>query len=264
MPNTFIDNRERWLLLSEVDYLGQFVKAWLAFNAWYRSAYTETQDRKIINEFKCQPNPVLSKLRPLLNNGSSEEAEQFRSEIGLLHHRLQNYEIHNGKGDQKDRITLENIYLRDNPACRKVQSHQGYEFIVDRVANGQMRVEVKNRQGVVIINHPHARHSFAEIEAIPAFTNLSINLQGHLRGIYHLDDVRPKCVMNLTTGAEPAIKCGSYDFRCTPESLFAGVVEAVYLMRCTLFHGELNPTKDSNACYEPAYQIVRRFLDAIS
>jgi hypothetical protein len=125
MPNTFIDNRERWLLLSEVDYLGQFVKAWLAFNAWYRSAYTETQDRKIINEFKCQPNPVLSKLRPLLNNGSSEEAEQFRSEIGLLHHRLQNYEIHNGKGDQKDRITLENVYLCDNPAFRKEKNNKG-------------------------------------------------------------------------------------------------------------------------------------------
>jgi hypothetical protein len=64
MPNTFIDNRDRWLLLSEVDYLGQFVKAWLAFNAWYRSAYNEHRDRMIINEFKWQPNPIMNRMRP--------------------------------------------------------------------------------------------------------------------------------------------------------------------------------------------------------
>jgi len=47
MANTFIDNREAWLRMSGIDYLGQFIKTWLAFNAWYRGAYTETQDRKI-------------------------------------------------------------------------------------------------------------------------------------------------------------------------------------------------------------------------
>lgn len=265
MPNTFTDNRDRWLLLSEVDYLGQFVKAWLAFNAWYRSAYTETQDRKIINEFKWQSNPVLNKLRPLLNNDiTSEEAEQFRSEIGLLHHRLQNYEVHTGKGAEKERITLENIYLRDNAPCAKNEAEQGYGFFVERATNGQMKVEVKNRKGVVVLNHPHARHDFTQIEAQAGFTGLTNNLKGYLRGIYHEDAMKPKLVANLTTGAAAPVKCGSYEFKCTPDFLFAGVVESIYLMRCTLFHGELNPTKDSNACYEPAYYIVRRFLLCIT
>ena len=100
MPNTFTENRDRWLQMSEVDYLGQFVKAWLAFNAWYRSAYTETQDRKIIEEIKWNPNPIAARFRPLLDH-TSEEAEQFRTEIGLMHHRLERYELHYGKGDQK-------------------------------------------------------------------------------------------------------------------------------------------------------------------
>jgi len=69
MPNTFVDHRDAWLRMSDIDYLGQFVKSWLAFNAWYRSAYSETQDRKIINEMKWQANPVLSKLRPMLAEG---------------------------------------------------------------------------------------------------------------------------------------------------------------------------------------------------
>jgi len=66
MPSTFTDHRDRWLQMSEIDYLGQFVKAWLAFNAWYRSAYSETTDRKIIEEIKwSNPSPIGSKFRPL-------------------------------------------------------------------------------------------------------------------------------------------------------------------------------------------------------
>ena len=114
MPNTFIDNRDAWLRMSDIDYVGQFVKTWLAFNAWYRSAYAETQDRKIMNEIKWQGNPVLSRLRPMLET-NSEEGEQFRAEIGLLHNRLDGYEIHAGKSAEKSRITLRAVFLRDNP-----------------------------------------------------------------------------------------------------------------------------------------------------
>jgi hypothetical protein len=113
MPNTFIENREAWLRMSEIDYVGQFVKAWLAFIAWYRSAYSETQDRKIIKEFKWQGNSVLNTLRPNLE-AQGDEAVQFRAEIGLLHQRLENSELLSGKSTKK-RITLRNVYLRDNP-----------------------------------------------------------------------------------------------------------------------------------------------------
>src|SRR5262249_47292145 len=118
MPNTFIGHRDRWMMLSDIDYLGQFTKAWLAFNAWYRSASTETTDRAIINEFKWNGNTGRNKLCPLLVS-ISEEGEQLRSSIGMLHDRLENHEIHTGKGAEKTRITLTRIYLRDNPPATK-------------------------------------------------------------------------------------------------------------------------------------------------
>jgi hypothetical protein len=34
-------------------------------------------------------------------------------------------------------------------------------------------------------------------------------------------------------------------------------------MRCLLFHGELVPKKDYNLVYEPAYRIVKVFLEAV-
>jgi hypothetical protein len=261
MPNTFAENRDRWMSLSEIDYLGQFVKAWLAFNAWYRNAYMETRDREIINEFKWNPNPVLNKLRPLLLN-DTEDAQQYRAEIGLLHHRLENYELHCGKGTEKQRITLTNIYLRDNPPITKTGLHWGYNFTVERQANKQVRIEVKDRKGNIVLNHLQTHFDPTDLEAHGAFKILSTNIQGFLRQLYK--QIAPQWVGNLTEGAETPIECGAHKFCCGRDALFAGVVEALYLMRCTLFHGELVPSKEAIACYEPAYRLVRRFIECVS
>lgn len=267
MPNTFIDNRDAWLRMSDVDYLGQFVKAWLAFNAWYRSAYSETQDRKIITEIKWQGNPVLSKLRPLLE-AESEEAEQFRAEIGLLHHRLERYELHYGKGEEKKRITLCNIYLRENPPFQTKRPSYGYEFRVERFANKQVKVEVTRKGGKVALLHTQNGFDFSVIESHSDFQqNLTANLQGFLRQLYA--QAAPDWIENLSAyrDLDPntrEIKCGAYPFYCGKENLFAGTVEVLYQMRNTLFHGELVPTKDAIACYEPAYRLVRRFLECVA
>lgn len=148
MPNTFIDNRDAWFRMSEIDYVGQFVKSWLAFNAWYRSAYTETQDRKIINEIKWQGNPVLSKLRPMLE-AAGDKAEQFRAEIGLLHDRLESYELHTGKGIEKKRITLRDVFLKENPPTVKNRIHYGRELRVEQVTNRDRAVS----SGRISIEH---------------------------------------------------------------------------------------------------------------
>ena len=262
MPNPFIDHKNHWLALSEIDYLGQFVKAWLAFNAWYRNAYNEPQDRKIINAINWEPNPVLSKLRPMLAR-TSEEASQFRAEIGLLHHRLENYELHAGKSDEKERITLRNVYLKDSPPAIKTEDCDGCDLKVERNAGGNVTTNVtRRRSGRVLVTFQQNKFDLNELEFQPQFQNdLNVRLQSALRQLYKT--AGPKHYANLMVGIEVKIKCGAYDFPCGAESLFAGVVEAVYLMRNTLFHGELVPTKEAAECYEPAYRIVRRFLVSV-
>lgn len=262
MANIFIENRDQWLRMAEVDYLGHFVKAWLAFNAWYRSAYNSHSDRAIIDEIKWHPNQIGNKLRPLLIN-ISEDGAQFRAEIGLLHHRLENYELYCGKGTEKERITLTNIYLKENPLVTQSGLNRGYSFLVERMPNKQVRTEARKRKGEIIFDCFQARFDLPDLEANPGFKNgLTVNMQAFLRQLYR--KISPRLVEDLTSGTEREIKCGAHEFRCGRDSLFAGMVEAIYLMRCTLFHGELTPTKEATACYEPAYRLVRRFLDCVS
>ena len=261
MPNTFTDNRDRWLQMSEVDYLGQFVKAWLAFNAWYRSAYFETQDRKIIEEIKWHPNPIAAKFRPLLEQ-TSEDAEQFRNEIGLLHHLLERYEIHHGKGVEKARIRFSKIVIRTEPPVMEEIIYRNWKCKVERVANGNLTVVITKPNGTTQVNLAAHKYDPAQLDANADFVTLTDNLKTRCRACYEV--VNPRIERDLTTGDQDPIECGTHQFRCGPDFLFAGVVEVVYLMRCSLFHGELVPTRDASECYEPAYGIVRRFLDSLT
>jgi len=267
VPNTFIDNRDAWLRMSDIDYLGQFVKVWLAFNAWYRSAYTENQDRKIINEIKWQGNPILSKLRPLLES-SSDDAVQFRAEIALLHDRLEGYELFCGKGAEKTRISFTNVFLRERAPLVQTTNYYGYAFRVERLANKQVNTEVKKvSSGVVVFQHNQANYAPADLEVQAGFAqNLTTTQQGVLRQTY--SQVSPNWIENLLSYQDPSssveIDCGAYKFKCGKEALFAGMVESLYQMRCILFHGELAPSRDAIACYEPAYRLVRRFLDCVT
>lgn len=267
MPNIYVENRDRWLELSSVDYLGAFANAWLAFNAWYRNAYNEKTDRVIINAFKWQPNDVRNKLIPVIGNPQTEEAVQLRSLIGLLHHRLENYHLHTGKGVDKERITLTNVYLRDNAIALTPLTKNGIKYTVVRggagVPNAQITSTVYKKSGAVAFTLVQPTYDISALESNQNYLDdLSPTQQAFLRGLYL--DANPQEVANLLDSGQPAIACGAYEFRCQPDQLFAGVAETIYLMRCCYFHGELVPSREASACFEPAYHIVRKFLQAIS
>ena len=55
-----------WMNRAEIDYIGPFVKAWAAFNAWFRDASREGQERAMLNWLKSQPNAVRRGILPLM------------------------------------------------------------------------------------------------------------------------------------------------------------------------------------------------------
>ena len=49
-------NAADWMSRAEIDYIGPFVKAWAAFNAWYRHDSGEVQERAMLEYVKSKPN----------------------------------------------------------------------------------------------------------------------------------------------------------------------------------------------------------------
>jgi hypothetical protein len=273
MPSAYKEHVRKWLELAEIDYIGPFVKAWLAFNAWYRSVYSHRTDRAILDDFRWQPNVVRNKLVPLLTDRPagrgdqafrpSEEAEQFRAHIGDLHHRLERYHVHSGHGGEWERITFTNVFLRARAVTQQTQRRNGWTYTVSPGTGNPtpLVVAVHRRNGSPALNVNQARFDIGELQVEPAFQGLSSDQQGTLLSVYRL--MNPRLVVDLTSNGGTTVRCGAYDFGCAADDLFAGLCEVLYSMRCSLFHGELVPDPEAVACYEPAYRILRRFLSSI-
>jgi hypothetical protein len=53
-----------WLERAEIDYIGPFVKAWAAFNSWYREASGASRDAEGLRYVKERPNPIRGSISP--------------------------------------------------------------------------------------------------------------------------------------------------------------------------------------------------------
>ena len=77
-----------------IDYFSAFIKAWIAFNSWYRSEYTERSDREIIEKIKTQSNRFKGYIETFLDkNNNSEKALMFRESLSKLQEALVNATI---------------------------------------------------------------------------------------------------------------------------------------------------------------------------
>lgn len=45
--------------------------------------------------------------------------------------------------------------------------------------------------------------------------------------------------------------------------LAQGIIEILYNLRCILFHGEIQPSKDNLKIYEPAFYMLRLLIKSI-
>ncbi len=77
-----------------VDYYSAFIKAWIAFNSWYRSEYSEKTDREIIEKLKTESNRFKGYIETLLDvNNVTNEAITFKENLNSLRERLVNASI---------------------------------------------------------------------------------------------------------------------------------------------------------------------------
>jgi len=267
LPN----NARLWKERAEIDYIGPFVKAWAAFNAGFREEAGSRRDRTGIEYVKTHANPVRSEILPLLRpreNGpdgrprrDTEDAQELKLLIADLHRFLENYQIEVAREDDVlERITFTSVAIRQHVQLPQSTVSRAITFTVNK-QNGQWISTVTNRGGQVAATINQADYDEANLIVHPQYVGLSQTMQGHLRGLYQFCCPRP--MSNLLVGTERPIVAGDFEFRCTSEELFFGLVEVIYALRNSLLHGELQPDERAFRAYEPAYRIVMRLLSCV-
>ena len=252
-----------WMRRAEMDYIGPFVKAWAAFNAWYRYVSGETQERAMLEFVKYQPNSVRQRILPLLDeNSETAEGLSFRQAVYELHRSLDAIHLEVRRREVNERISFRSVCLRHKPLQQERLERNGQEYKVVRVRGGAIEITITAiRTTRVRFLYRQDQYEPSAVYARPELRDLSATQRTTLRQFY--DDCNPRPKVDLVMGGGPALTIGTTQFQCTKEDLLAGLVETIYAMRNALLHGEVGPDGEVLACYEPAYRIVLQFLNCV-
>lgn len=254
-----------WMNRAEIDYLGPFVKAWAAFNSWYRQASGQAQERAMLNYAVSNANSSLRRrVLPLLSDANTTaDAVALKQAIGDLQFRLDaiHFEVTRKNGSQ-ELVSLRAVCLRPRQLTSEITVRNSVEYRAQRVHNGIEVKVVSQTSNTVRFQCLQAEYNPTEVYSHADFdSRLSPTQQANLRQFY--DSCNPRPMTDLVQGRGPALQAGTIALQCLPEDLLAGLVETIYTMRNALLHGEVDPDPHVLACYEPAYRIVMHFLKAI-
>jgi hypothetical protein len=260
-----------WKERAEIDHIGPFVKAWAAFNAWYRHASQAAKEAEMLAYVKTNPNPVRARVLPMLGNqnagpnefGEGGEGKAFKQSICDLQLALDAFQFEVTKNGNQERVTLRSVCISPKHLNQEVFNKNNHDYRIARIQGGGGRIEVtvtSTATQAVKFRHEQDQYDRNELFAQPGYVALSQAQRSTLQTFYFGADPRP--MIDLTAGNGPELMIGTIPFNCTAEQLFFGLIEVIYAMRNALLHGELQPDKQVLACYDPAYRIMH-FLNCL-
>lgn len=253
-----------WMNRAEIDYIGPFVKAWAAFNAWFRHASGQEQERAMLDWVKGQPNSVRRGFLALLRNeNDTAEAQALKLAISDLQIRLDDIHFEVTRRGINEQISLRSVCIAPKHFNRERIERSGHEYRVEKIAGGSAQITVASlRSGNVKFQHVQTQYDPNALYALADFTaSLSGAQQTTLRQFY--DGCNPRPMRNLLRAGGERLQVGSMEFQCSSAELLFGLIETIYAMRNALLHGEVDPDPRVLACYEPAYRIVMQFLACV-
>ena len=249
MVMSYIGNAQLWKTLIEVDWLGQYGKAWIAFNAWYRNSFPDRdKDWQIIDKIKNDEGDIRSKIENLLL-GESSDQKSFQSDVADLH-RLLSAKTIKSRGE---RISFEEI--EDYQHAKSIDQNKNsvsYKIKVN-VPNKKHVVTITNSNGVEILCKTIERGDILDTQQL---TCLSPPQKRTLNGF--LSESTP--IHNLVAYDSDPLEIGNFKFINNPPLIARAIIEILYQLRNALFHGEITPDSETQKVYQPAYLILKSII----
>lgn len=240
----------------EVDYYSAFIKAWIAFNSWYRNEYSERTDREIIEKLKIENNRFKGYIETLLDsNNNTSEAAAFRYNLNDLQSALVSAAIvTQERGGVNQQISFSEIAI-NNPKTLSEGDYRTTHYKIQRAR--QTVTTLVYRKDVptdVYFQFEQEKYEETALDAHADFLRLSAEQQGQCKAFYkeicpYVNEsvLEKDCDNNVVFITERA-------------KVSRGVIEVLYLLRCSLMHGEVTPDNNSLEVYKYAYYILAAIL----
>ena len=253
-----MSNYKDWIDAIElkVDYFSAFMKAWIAFNAWYESGEISIPgrtDRDYIEHIANYTNRFKSYVINLLNADNSE-GKTYRDSIANLHEALLNAPITTQEYiGVRQSVSFSEIAVKNTNANKK-KDYYAYHYECTR-SNGRIKTTVSTKaSGRQCFSFEQGEHNIDELMAQADFKAMTQTQQETCIACYN--ELRPYIVESvLSTDGNPLVM-GAYSFVNDPNSISRAIVQILYLLRCCLAHGDISPDDSTNKVFRYAYEVL--------
>ncbi|WP_313126046.1 hypothetical protein [Proteiniclasticum ruminis] len=247
----------------DIDYFSAFMKAWIAFNSWYRYEFGSGSDKSIIEKIKDSNNRFRTHMTNLL---ASQEAEgiRFKDNLSNLHAALCNAACTTQEyGGVKKQISFSEIAIKNT---NQKSEHTYGQFVYKTFrSNAKFKTEIKHKDnGSIRFQFEQDGYDEEELFQQTDYKKLTLTQKNQCEICY--EELSPYLIESIiflgdiSEGEEHYTKIGAYNFVNDNEKIGKSIVEVLYLLRCSLAHGDVAPDECSNNVYRYAYNILSMAL----
>ena len=257
---TYIGNEIQWKQLMEIDWLGQYVKAWAAFNAWYRNNVVpppgarRLRDWQIIEQIKDDEGRVRSKIENFLS-GAGLSNESFQTHVAGLHKSL-DAKVVTSSGKR--------IWMRQISDYRCVNP---IEHTTNRITY-KIQIDADQKKRIATVSNSSGNEIFCK--TISEAEELSPQSEEWFEG---LSSAQRKFLSELLKISSPIhdllapndsnpTEIGTIKLTSNKILIARALIGILYQLRNALFHGEITPN-EVREVYEPAYLILKQIIPGV-
>ena len=217
-------------------------------------------DREIIQKLKSGKKEICSTIaRFFMRQGT--ESKAFQSSVA----ELQSLLALTGIESERRKISFETIVdYKHAKTINETIDDTIYEIKID-IEKSKRRVVVKDSSdeniycGTIALKSESLNPDEKWFKSVLAQTPHSLSAPQQETLMAFLKESSP--IHNLLTGTEnDCIEIEGFRFVNNQDLIARALIEILYQLRNTLFHGEITPTPEIQKVYEPAYLILKRII----
>lgn len=245
----------------KIDYYSAFMKAWIAFNAWYNYSgeIAGKNDKEHIDSIAQTSNRFREYIVNLLGAEDSEGAS-YRDNVANLHEALQNAALMTQEYiGTRQAISFSSVASKNLTAAERFDYYKNH-YECTRI-RGKIITSVKEKStGVEIFHFEQDEYDEEALQQQSVYVSLTPTQQESCLRCY--GKMTPYVIESVLSKPEDvgspdrSKKIGAYSFVKDDVKISRAIVVVLYMLRCCLAHGDFSQDQASNNVYKYAYEVL--------
>ena len=248
----WIDNAE-----VKIDYFSAFLKAWIAFNAWYNFSgeIPSGNDQQCIEYISGQSNRFKTYIINLLSQDGSE-SKTYKDNLAKLHEALLNSPITSQEYfGFRQIVSFSEIAIKNRDSLSQLE-YYGIKYSCKK-DNKKIKTSIKEQSGKEIFYYEQDNWNIDELKQQSSFRSLTTAKQQKCEECYN--NFKPYIISSVLCQNPPENhrnNFGAYSFVDNNERIAEAIVIVLYMLRCCLAHGDITPDRKTSDVYRYAYEVL--------